>query len=182
MHAAEHKKHTYSDYSALPEGSPYQLIDGELILTPAPVPEHQRIGLNIKIALATFLTKKDLGQIFDAPIDVYFGENETYQPDIIYISKERRHIIGEKKIEGAPDVVVEILSPSTAYYDLKHKKRIYESSGVREYWIVDPDEKTFETFENIAGKFQLIREVSREGKIQSKILPGFEFDWTQVFS
>src|SRR6266542_2906772 len=141
------KRYTYEDYEKLPEGAPYQLIGGELVMTPSPVPYHQSVSRKIEFELIKFVEEKKLGEVFDAPIDVYLSETETYQPDIIFISKDRLRIIGEKKIEAAPDLVIEILSPSTAYYDLKHKRRIYESSGVREYWIVDPMEKSVEVYE-----------------------------------
>ncbi|MDP2279096.1 MAG: Uma2 family endonuclease, partial [Nitrospirota bacterium] len=110
------KQYTYEDYEKLPEGAPYQLIGGELIMTPSPVPYHQMIKMKIEYELLKFIDGKDLGMVLDAPMDVYLSETETYQPDIIFISKDRLNIIGEKKIEAAPDLVIEILSPSTAYY------------------------------------------------------------------
>lgn len=91
------KKYTYEDYAKLPEGAPYQLIGGELIITPAPTPYHQRISRKIEFLLIEYVEKNELGEVFDAPIDVYFEETETYQPDIIFISKERLNIIGETK-------------------------------------------------------------------------------------
>lgn len=175
------KRHTYADYEKLPEGSPYQLIGGELVMTPAPTPYHQRISMEIGYALVKFVKARDLGEVLYAPIDVYLFETETYQPDIIFISKERPTIIGEKKIEGAPDLVVEILSPSTAYYDLRHKMRVYEKSGVKEYWIADPIEKTIELYENAAGAFSIFSKASEKGSVRSKLLAGFELDLVTIF-
>src|SRR3989338_8169235 len=111
------KPYTYADYEKLPEGAPYQLIGGELIMTPSPVPYHQIISRNIGFELLKVNEQKKLGEVIFAPMDVYLSETETYQPDIIFISKDRLNIIGEKKIEAAPDLVIEILSPGTAYYD-----------------------------------------------------------------
>src|SRR3990167_6684556 len=125
------KFYTYKDYEKLPEGAPYQLIGGELVMTPSPIPYHQEILGNIFYELKRFVEETTRG-------DVYFSETDIYQPDIIFISKDRLNIIGEKKIEGSPDLVIEILSPATAYYDLRIKKDTYEQSGVKEYWIVDP--------------------------------------------
>ena len=124
---AEKKKYTYEDYAKLPEGSPYQLIGGDLIMVPAFTPYHQRISRKIEFLLLQHVERNDLGEVLYSPIDVYFGEEDTFQPDIIFISKERSAIIGETKIEGAPDLIIEILSPSTAYYDLGRKEKDLKS-------------------------------------------------------
>jgi Uma2 family endonuclease len=181
MIEAEKKKYTYEDYEKLPEGSPFQLIDGELVMTPAPVPYHQQILLRIISSFIEFNAKHKLGEILIAPIDVFLSETETYQPDIIFISNERMKIIGQKKIEGAPDLVIEILSETTAYYDLKHKKRIYESCGVKEYWIVDPIEKSVEVYENINSTFKLFSSAILKGNVNSKILTDFELEISKIF-
>ncbi len=150
-------------------------------MTPAPTPYHQRILRKIGYALVTFIEAKGLGEILYAPIDVYLSETETYQPDIIFISKERAGIIGEKKIEGAPDLVVEILSPATAYYDLRQKMHVYEGFGVREYWIVDPIEKAVDIYENPGREFRLFGAARETGVIRSKLLSGFEIDLATIF-
>ncbi len=176
------KSYTYKDYEQLPEGSPYQLIGGELVMTPAPSPYHQIIVGNLFIAMTEFVKMNKLGVVISSPLDVYISDTETYQPDIIFIDAKRRHIIGEKKIEEAPDLVVEILSPSTGYYDLSHKKRMYETSGVREYWIVDPAEKTVEVLVNADGAFKLISSGRGEGKVRSHLLSGFEVTLENIFA
>lgn len=173
---------TYADYEKLPEGTPYQLIGGELVMTPSPVPYHQRISRRIEFELLKFVEAKDIGEVLDAPIDVYLSETETYQPDIIFISKDRLDIIGEKKIEAAPDLVIEILSPGTAYYDLIHKKNIYEQCGVKEYWIVDPMEQSIEVYENTKKEFKLADKARKKGRITSKLLKDFSIEVEKVFS
>jgi len=175
-------KHTYADYEKLPEGSPYQLIGGELVMTPAPTPYHQIITGNIFFELMKFVKAQGAGTVLNSPIDVYLAETEGFQPDVIFIAQERLSIIGQKKIEAAPDLVVEVLSPSTAYYDLRHKMRLYESSGVREYWIVDPEEKSIEVYENAGGEFKLFNKAREKGVAASKLLPGFEVGLDVVFS
>lgn len=175
------KQYTYEDYEKLPEGAPYQLIGGELIMTPSPIPYHQIIKRKIEVELIKFVEEKKLGEVLDAPLDVYLSETETYQPDIIFISKDRLNIIGEKKIEAAPDLVIEILSPSTAYYDLKHKKRIYEKSGVKEYWIVDPMEKGIEVYESVKGEFKVFSQAQEKDRVKSKLLDGFGVEVEKVF-
>ncbi len=176
------KQYTYADYEKLPEGAPYQLIGGELIMTPAPIPYHQIVKNNIQFEMSVFVRDKKLGIVLDAPLDVYLSETETYQPDIIFISHDRLNIIGEKKIEAAPDLVIEILSPSTAYYDLKHKKHIYELSGVKEYWIVDPMEKSLELYENLNNEFALFSKARDKGLVKSKLLEGFSIETEKVFA
>lgn len=175
------KQYTYEDYEKLPEGAPYQLIGGELVMTPSPVPYHQIISRRIEFELVKFVEERKLGEVIDAPMDVYLSETETYQPDIIFISNERLNIIGDKKIEAAPDLVIEILSESTAYYDLKHKKRVYEKSGVKEYWIVDPMEKSIEVYENVNGEFKIFDQAMEKGRVNSKLLEGFGVELEKVF-
>ena len=175
------KKYTYEDYAKLPEGAPYQLIGGELIITPAPTPYHQRISRKIEFLLIEYVEKNELGEVFDAPIDVYFEETETYQPDIIFISKERLNIISETKIKGAPDLIIEILSPATAYYDLGRKYEVYEKNGVKEYWIVHPERKSIEIYQNQEGQFKLIQIAKEKDTVNSSLFKDFELNLEKIF-
>ncbi len=181
--AAEKQKKifTYKDYDALPEGAPYELIEGELVMTPSPAPFHQIILSRIMYELMTFARERDAGLVLSAPIDVHLSETNTFQPDIIFIAKERLSIIGEKKIEGAPDLVIEILSPANAYYDLRTKKDVYEQSGVREYWIVDPIQKSIEIYVNKESRFELAASRRTEGEISSAVLQGFGVSLERLF-
>ncbi|MGI9951819.1 Uma2 family endonuclease [Moorellaceae bacterium AZ2] len=181
MAAATDKVYTYTDYRQLPEGAPYQLIGGKLVLTPSPAPYHQIISVKLEFKMIAHVTSKDLGIVLHAPLDVYLEETETYQPDIIFIAQGRMDIIKEDKIEGAPDLVVEILSPSTAYYDLRHKYRVYEKSGVKEYWVVDPMEKSIQLFILGEGKFKLDQEIQVRGTIHSRVIEGFAVDAADLF-
>ena len=173
--------YTYEDYALLPEGAPYQLIGGKLVMTPAPTTYHQTISTRLLEKFLFFMAGKNLGMIYHAPIDVYLGEKETYQPDIIFIAKDRLHIIEPAKVKGAPDLVIEILSPSTAYYDLKEKFKVYARQGVKEYWIVDPNDQSIEIYQEEEGKFKQIHRIEKEGKVKSKVLPGFEVEISDVF-
>ncbi|MBI5181890.1 MAG: Uma2 family endonuclease [Nitrospirae bacterium] len=173
------KTYTYEDYERLPEGAPYQLIGGELIMTPAPIPYHQKILGKIFFEMNKFVEKNNLGDVYISPIDVYFSQTDVYQPDIIFISKDRLNIIGEKKIEGPPDLVIEILSPATAYYDLRIKKDVYEKSGVKEYWIVDPMQKTIEVFINKNGKFESLGNL--KDVVKSSLIEGFNIEVREIF-
>ena len=173
--------YTYQDYAKLPEGAPYQLINGKLIMTPAPTIYHQRLAREIFMLLMNFVKHHRLGEMFFSPIDVYLSETETFQPDIIYVSNDRLSIIGEKKIEGPPDLIIEILSPTTAYYDLRHKKQIYEKHDVKEYWIVDPIETSVEVFENKNKSFELFKKYDQSGILQSPLLEGLKVSLSKVF-
>lgn len=173
-------KYTVKDFAALPEGSPYQLIDGELVMTPSPNFEHQDIIATLGTQLRYFVDSHKLGKVIFAPMDVYLTEVEAYQPDIIFISNENKSIIHDR-IKGAPDLIVEVLSPSNAYYDLVHKKQVYETTGVKEYWIVDPMEKTVEIFENVNRYFQPIAKEKQSGTIHSKLLQGFSIELEKIF-
>ena len=171
---------TYTDYAALPEGEPYQLIGGTLVLNPAPTPYHQRISRNLGILWQEFLRENSLGEVLFSPIDVYFSDTEVYQPDLIVVLKDRLDIIGEQKIEAPPDLVAEILSPSTGYYDLKHKKQVYERSGVKEYWVVDPMEKSVEIFALVDGAYRSLG-LLREGVAASRLIAGLRVDLEKIF-
>ena len=177
----EIKRYTYEDYEKLPEGSAYQLINGELIMSPSPTIYHQQILTKILILLSGYVEKNNNGIILPSPVDVYFEEHEAYQPDIIFISRERAGIIKEKRIEGAPDLVIEILSEGTAYYDLKHKKNVYEKYGVKEYWIVDPMDRSIETYFNDGAKFNLFDKKESKGEIKSKVLDGLKIELEKIF-
>ena len=171
---------TFREYEQLPEGAPYQLIGGELTMTPSPTFDHQDVLYNLAGHLRQFAEERGLGKVVCAPIDVYLTETDVFQPDIIFISHERKEIIRDR-VHGAPDLVIETLSSSTAYHDLVQKKRIYEQSGVKEYWIVDPQEKTIEVHENREQEFRLISKVRGMGVIRSALLKGFAVDVSTLF-
>ena len=175
------KKYTYEDYAKLPEGAPYQLIGGELIMTPALTPYHQIVSRKIMSLLIQYVEKNNLGEILYSPIDVYFSEEDVFQPDIIFISKERLNIIGETKIEGAPDLIIEILSPPTAYYDLGRKYEVYEKNGVKEYWIVHPERKSIEIYQNQEGQFKLIQMAKEKDTVNSSLFKDFELNLERIF-
>ncbi len=129
------------------DGKRYEAIDGDLYVTPAPKPRHGRIAYELVQALHPLLVRPGHGCVFFAPIGVEFPDTEEgVQPDILFIANERLDIIGEDWIRGAPDLVIEILSPSTARRDRTLKLNLYQRQGVAEYWIVDPETKTVEVW------------------------------------
>jgi Uma2 family endonuclease len=134
----------YNDYLLLPEDKRYEILDGDLFVVAAPNTKHQRISLKLAAALLKYVEDTRAGEILQAPYDVVLSEENVVQPDILFVRKARRGIIGEKNIQGAPDLVIEIVSTGTRNRDLELKSKIYGQFGVREYWIVDPETDTVE--------------------------------------
>ena len=179
-------KFTYEDYKSLPESETkrYELLGGDLVMIPSPTEYHQRISRNLVFILWRFVQERDLGQVYDAPLDVVFGvgeEREVVQPDILYISKQRSQIITEEEIQGAPDLVIEILSPATADRDRTYKRTLYARHGVKEYWIVDPEAKTVEVL--VLGKrgFERAAAYGEADRLRSPLLSGLEIKLEGVF-
>ena len=120
MLTAEKKKYTVDDYMMLDEGAPFQLIKYDLVRSPSPLPEHQIISGRLFSVFSNFLIQSNNnGIVLYAPVDVCFNEGNVVQPDLLYISAERKQELIKDRIEGGPDLVIEILSPSNAYYDLR---------------------------------------------------------------
>ena len=177
----EKERYTYADYAELSEGAPYELIDGDLVGSPAPTPYHQTIQSNLFFALSQFVRERNLGRVFSAPIDIRLSDQDTVQPDLAFIAQDRVDIVGEQALEGAPDLIVEILSPATAHRDLTTKKRLYEKHGVQEYWIVDPESTTVEVFQNTDDGFHQHARVVESGTAASALLDGLRIDLGNVF-
>lgn len=172
---------TTADYYRLPEGAPYQLIEGEFILTPAPRPLHQIVSGRLYKLISRYVDAKQGGLLLYAPVAVYLDEKNAYQPDIIYLSPENFDRLKDDGIHGAPDLVMEIISPTSAYYDLRKKLRVYAATGVREYWIVDPEEGVIETSIN-RGEGLLPAGVFREqDRVASHVWPDLDLSVADIF-
>jgi Uma2 family endonuclease len=141
-------------YESLPEGTRVQLIQNKLIISPSPLDRHQKVSIKLASQLFVFTEKHDLGEVRAAPYDVHLDDENVYQPDIVFISNENLHNIHKNGFYGAPELVIEILSPSNATYDLENKKAVYERYGVKEYWIVDPETSLAEGFTLTRGMFE----------------------------
>ncbi len=183
MLTAEKKKYTVDDYLLLEEGAPFQLINYDLVMSPSPTPVHQAISLRISSMILHFLDiTNNLGVVFTAPLDVKFDDGNVLQPDVLYISAERKQELVKDRIEGAPDLVIEILSPSNAYYDLRQKKDIYEKYGVKEYIIVDPIAFSAESYVLQNDAYQLHRKAEKNAHLESFVLPGLSFELEKIFA
>ncbi len=141
-------------FKNLPEGTLAQLIEDHLVMSPAPLDRHQKLLSKLHLLLGNFIEMHQLGEIRFSPYDVYFDEKNAFQPDIVFISKERTHLIEEDGLHGAPDLVIEVLSPSNFKYDQNEKKEVYERCGVKEYWIVDPTSRQVQGFKLVRGTFE----------------------------
>ena len=139
---------TYAEFARLPseESTRYEVIDGELAVTPSPSSRHQQVVGNLLAILRNFVREHSLGRVFPGPLDVLFGEGDYVAPDLVFIRPERAHLVSERGIEGPPDLIVEILSPSTAHRDRGIKLDRYRHFGVAEYWIVDIDARSLEVW------------------------------------
>ncbi len=175
------KRATIEDYERLPEGAPYQLIAGELIMTPSPTPFHQSIIYQLILELGFFVKRNKLGKILPAPIDVYLSDEDIYQPDLIFIRADRARGIRKDKLRIIPDLVEEVLSPSTAYYDLTRKKEMYCISGVTEYWIVNPEAETIEIMVKHGEIYQTEQFLHKTDTLESAMFPGFTMKIENIF-
>jgi len=181
MLIAEKKKYTVDDYMLLEEGAPFQLINYDLIMSPSPLPAHQIVLGRLFNVISAFLERtENNGTAMFAPMDVYFDDGNVFQPDLLFIAAERKGII-KNRVEGAPDLVIEILSPSNAYYDLRLKKSAYEKYGVKEYIIVDPVEESLELYVLENAVYILKQKAQKSEQLQSEILQGLSFDLNKLF-
>lgn len=175
------KRYTYKDYLETPDDDRYELIEGELLMAPAPIPKHQRISGRLDFALRKFVMEKELGEVFYAPCDVYLDAENVVQPDILFISKERLNIVGEKNIQGAPDLVIEIVSESTAYRDLIRKKRLYSRFGVKEYWIAVPGEELIEVYILKDNAYMFFNTYTKDDTLESPYLIELRIGLRSIF-
>lgn len=140
-------KFTYEHYVHFPsDGMRHEIVDGDHFMNPAPNLYHQTISRRIQFQLYAQIELKKLGWVFDAPVDVKLTEFDVVQPDLVVVLQDRAEILTDTKIDGAPNLVIEILSKSTASYDRSLKLQLYQRTGVPEYWIVDPDTCTIEQY------------------------------------
>lgn len=153
-------------YKSLPEGTRVQLINDKIIMSPAPLVNHADIIMQILRQLDSFVVKNNIGKVYVAPVDVYLNDKNVYQPDIIFISEQSKEIIHEDGIHGAPDLIIEVLSPENKKYDKGKKKDVYLQTGVKEYWIIDPENLECPGYRNNNGKWQVIAETTGAFKIE----------------
>jgi Uma2 family endonuclease len=175
------KKYTYEDYLKTPDNERYELIEGDLLMTPSPKTVHQRIAGKLDYALRKHVIEHGLGEVFFAPFDVYLDADNVVQPDLLFVAKGRLNVIGEDNIQGAPDLVVEILSESSAYRDTIQKKMLYARFGVKEYWIVAPKEAMIEVYALKNKEYTLAGTFLKAQPLVSGVLADFRLDLAEIF-
>ena len=173
-------KWTYDDLVALgDDGLHHEVIDGEHYVNPAPNIRHQTIVGNLFFALQAWLRTHPVGRAWVSPVDVLFSDFDVVEPDVLYVSNERARIVTTPNVKGAPDLVIEVLSDSTRRKDEIKKRKLYETSGVIEYWIVDPEIDGVRIYHGGARVAELSLE--NDDAITTPLLPGFEIPLSQVF-
>lgn len=184
-HPLSSTKFTYEDYLLFPDdGKRHELIDGEHYVTPSPITKHQKILGNIFIPLGTHIQKNKIGQLFAAPMDVVLSDIDVVQPDLLFITNNRASIITEKNIQGAPDLVVEILSESSRKTDEMIKRKLYERYRISEYWIVDPELESVKIYRLSDTGYSRIAELSVEANdtLTSPLFPDWQLSLSLIFA
>jgi Uma2 family endonuclease len=178
------RKHfTVEDYMQLPGDQRYELLEGELVMTPAPTSRHQQILLRLAATLHGFTYDRGLGAVYPAPTDVVLSPKTVLQPDLLFVRRDRQSIVDpEGPVNGAPDLVLEILSPSTAKRDLEEKRQIYSQHGVKEYWIVDPAVKNVEVLTQQGAGLETWQRFTHDTTLTSPLLTGLQLALASVFA
>jgi Uma2 family endonuclease len=177
-------KLTYADYVGLPDdGLRHEIIDGEHYVSPSPSVRHQQISGRLFYLIQQYLHADPIGSIFYAPLDALLSEFDIVVPDLIYVSNDRSRYLTSKNLQGPPDLVIEILSPSTARRDQKLKRDLYERVGVQEYWLLDPVRDVINVYRAESGStFAPPVEYAKTAILTSLLFPGLELALDRVFS
>lgn len=170
-----HKVWTYEEYFQLDDGKRYEIINGELIdVTPGRPPIHQKVSGNLLMTIMEYLNQHNNGRLLPGPIDVKFDETNVVQPDLLVVTNENEDILKERAIDGPPDIMIEIISPTSIVYDRKTKFELYLKFGVPEYWIVDPAYPSIEVYQLQDGKYEDVSFAAKTGEVESSIFKGLK--------
>ncbi len=157
----------------------HEIIEGEHYMSPSPIPYHQIVSGNLFYEILDYVKKKQLGKIFSAPIDVVFHDSDVCVPDLVFVSNKNRHIIGDKNIQGAPDLIIEILSPGTEKLDKGLKYKRYAYYGVKEYWIVDPKAQLIEVHD--LEEQALLQVFPKNQILNTPTFPDIDLNLSKIF-
>ena len=175
------RPYTYDDLRAAEDDAKrHEIVDGELIELTPPVTMHQRLLRHLLVLLDVFVTARHLGEVFAVPYDVILSAHDVVQPDLLFVGRDRRHIIGVDNIVGAPDLTIEILSPSTRVPDQIRKARVCAAPGFRESWLVDPEERSILVNVLRNGRYEPI--ALNGATFRSAGLPDLEIDVAALFA
>ncbi len=175
-------RRTYEDYCATPDDERYELLNGNLMMVPAPNMKHQKVLSRLHLKLGNFAEEHGLGEVYVAPCDVVLSDTDVVQPDLLFISGARKHTLTDKNVRGAPDLVIEILSPSTAERDLGYKHQLYGRHGVLEYWIVDPMGETIAVHRQRVDRLELADTFGRRDTLRSGVLKELHLKLDDIFA
>ncbi len=179
-------KLTYDDFVHFPEdGKRHELIDGEHVVTPSPNAKHQSVSINLSSLLWAYVGAHHLGRVFAAPFDVVFSDFDVVEPDLLFVSQARQaDVLTAAHVRGAPDLVVEIGSPSTRKRDETTKRRLYERFGVAEYWVVDPELDEIKVYRMVDGRYTRTAELAleRDEVLTSPLFPDLELPLSDIFA
>ena len=193
MEAVAIQRLTYREFREMEFGDndtfQYELLDGEIVKKNAPTPWHQRLSRMLLLQLDNHVTEKKLGEVFYAPIDVFLNDYNAPQPDLVFVSEAKKGLITNDGIMGVPDLVIEIISPSSVKRDRFQKRTVYERFAVAEYWIADPQNQEIEVYTlSVEGRYDLfciatVQDLARgEGfMLTSNVLPELKIDVRQLF-
>jgi Uma2 family endonuclease len=174
---------TVEDYRATPEGTRYQLVEGDLHrMSPSPSRFHQEIVLNLAEILRAVARRGGQGNVYVAPIDVYLDDHNVVQPDVVFVSRANAGILADDGVHGAPDLVIEVVSPSTAQLDKTAKRRVYARSGVKEMWLVDPVLRQIHLYDFTRDPAKAVRIVDEDESFAPALLPGLTISAADVFA
>ena len=178
-------KLTYDDFLLFPDdGKRHELIDGEHYVTPSPNRMHQKVSGNLFLLIGTWLEQHPIGQIYFAPFDVIFSMFDIVEPDLLYMSNERaQRVLTDANVKGTPELVIEIGSEGTRKRDETIKRRLYERSGVSEYWVVDPEIDVVRVYRRGTGAFKRPIELRAEDNevLTTPLLPGLSLPLARIF-
>jgi Uma2 family endonuclease len=171
---------TYQDLEFFePDNYRHEISEGEHFMTPSPSTYHQKIVGNLYRKLSDYVEKNKLGEIYVSPVDVIFHEIDVFVPDLVFVSNENLSIVSENNIQGAPDLIIEVMSPSSVARDREGKYKRYAYYGVKEYWIVDLQRKLVEVYDLEQDK--LINVIPQKQKLNSPIFEDLNLDLTKIF-
>jgi len=174
------KRWTYEEYYRLDDDRRYEIIDGNLIMAPAPDIGHQDWSRELTLLIATYVKHHKLGKLLVAPVDVVLDSENTVQPDLVFVSSANLRIIQPRALFGAPDLLIELISPTSARRDRHDKKELYARFGVQEYWIGDPANKSLEVLTLKERRYELHCAAEVQGKLTSLVLTGLHFDLSEI--
>jgi Uma2 family endonuclease len=174
------KRWTYEEYYNLDDDQRHEIIGGQLLMAPAPTLWHQDWLMDLAVLLRQHILKHRLGRLFIAPVDVVLDDENTVQPDLVFVASANAGMLRQRAIFGTPDLLVELVSPSSVQRDRYVKKDLYARFGVKEYWIGDPANVSMEIFALQKGKYTPHCVAEEKGRLTSLVLAGLEFDLSEI--